>query len=114
MLTIVSFDGRFDLPQHLFTSLADSRAQRPDRCRRAEGKDIREVLGGKVPLRLHPAAGHESIRDADRCGVLEGDLRAVFIIRFQDRSRKDVEDIPAVFRPILPGQLIGCRFQLTC
>ena len=114
MLTIVSFDGHFDLPQHLLTALADGRAQHADCRRRAEGKDICEVIRGEVFIRLQPTAGHECTGDADRCGVLESGLRAVFIIRFRKRSRKDVADIPGMFRPVFSRKPIRCRFNLAC
>ena len=67
---IISYRN-FDLPQNLFIDLADRRAEGCYRARGVEIKDAEKILVFKVILRLHPAAGHEGVGDADRCGVSE-------------------------------------------
>ena len=79
---IISY-GDFDLPQNLFVDLADRRAECRHRARGVEIKDAEKILVFKVILRLHPAAGHEGVGDADRRGVFERHFDVVIIILLQ-------------------------------
>lgn len=79
---IISY-GNFDLPQNLFVDLADRRAEGCYRAGGVEIKDAEKILVLKVILRLHAAAGHEGVGDADRCGVFERHLDVVIIILLQ-------------------------------
>ena len=93
MFALIISYGDFDLPQNLFIDLADRRAEGCHRARGVEIKDAEKILVFKVILRLHPAAGHEGVGDADRRGVFERHLDVVIIILLQIGIRNDAEDV---------------------
>ena len=96
---IISY-GDFDLPQNLFVDLADRRAECRHRARGVEIKDAEKILVFKVILRLHPAAGHEGVGDADHRGVFERHLDVVIIILLQIGIRNDAENVTGMVAPV--------------
>lgn len=74
----------------------------------------------KEVFRLHAAAGHKGVGDADRCGFFEGCFFVVVIILLQIGIRNDAENIPPVIVPVFFGKegrnplklirkAVGCR-----
>ena len=108
---IISY-GNFDLPQNLFVDLADRRAEGCHRARGVEIKDAEKILVFKVILRLHPAAGHEGVGDADRSGVFERHLDVVIIILLQVRIRNDAEDVAGMVAPVFRSKLGSDALEL--
>lgn len=120
MLALIVFYRDFDLPQDLFADLAHRCAEGVCRVRGVEVEDAEEVLMLKEGFRLHAAAGHKGVGDADRCGFFEGCFFVVVIILLQIGIRNDAENIPPVIVPIFFGKerrnplklirkAIGCR-----
>ena len=114
MFALIISYGDFDLPQDLFADLADCRAKGRNRARGVEIEDTEEILMFKVMIRLHPAAGHEGVGDADRCGVFERHLDVVIIILFQKGIRNDVKNITPVVAPVFCRKLGGNGLKLLC
>ena len=83
MLALISLDGDFDLPQHLFAGLTDRRAEDADRLGGVEVKDGQEVLVGEDTGGVESAAAHQRVGGADRSGVFEHRSQVVFIIFFE-------------------------------
>ena len=108
---IISY-GDFDLPQNLFVDLADRRAECRHRARGVEIKDAEKILVFKVILRLHPAAGHEGVGDADRRGVFERHLDVVIIILLQIGIRNDAEDVAGMVAPVFRSKLRSDALEL--
>ena len=108
---IISY-GNFDLPQNLFVDLADRRAECRHRARGVEIKDAEKILVFKVILRLHPAAGHEGVGDADHRGVFERHLDVVIIILLQVRIRNDAEDVAGMVAPVFRSKLGSDALEL--
>ena len=120
MLALVVFYRDFDLPQHLFADLAHRCTEGIYRVRGVEVEDAEEIFVLKEGFRLHPAAGHKGVGDADRCGFFEGGFFVVVIILLQIGIRNDAENIPPVIVPVffgkegrnplkLIGKAVGCR-----
>ena len=105
MFALIISYGDFDLPQNLFVDLADRRAEGCYRARGVEIKDAEKILVLKVILRLHPAAGHEGVGDADHRGVFERHLDVVIIILLQIGIRNDAEDVAGMVAPVFRSKL---------
>lgn len=105
MFALIISYGDFDLPQNLFVDLADRRAEGCHRAGGVEIKDAEKVLVFKVILRLHPAAGHEGVGDADHRGVFERHLDVVIIILLQIGIRNDAEDVAGMVAPVFRSKL---------
>ena len=112
MFALIISYRNFDLPQNLFIDLADRRAEGCHRARGVEIKDAEKVLVFKVILRLHPAAGHEGVGDADRCGVFERHLDVVIIILLQIGIRNDAEDVAGMVAPVFRSKLRSDALEL--
>lgn len=108
---IISYRN-FDLPQNLFVDLADRRAEGCHRARGVEIKDAEKILVFKVILRLHPAAGHEGVGDADRRGVFERHLDVVIIILLQIGIRNDAENVAGMVAPVFRSKLGSDALEL--
>ena len=67
----------------------------------------------EVFLRGHPAAGQQGVGNAHGGGVTECRADVKLIIFLQKAAVNDVEDVPPVFVPILPGKLGGHPFKLV-
>jgi len=100
VLALVVFYRDLDLPQDLFADLAHRCAEGVYGIRGVEIEDAEEVLMLKEIFRLHAAAGHERVSDADRCGVFEGHFYVEFIILLQIGIRNDAENVPPVIVPV--------------
>ena len=112
MFALIISYGDFDLPQNLFIDLADRRAESRYRARGVEIKDAEKVLVLKVVLRLHAAAGHEGVGDADRRGVFERHLDVVIIILLQIGIRNDAEDVAGMVAPVFRSKLGSDALEL--
>ena len=66
----------------------------------------------KVVFRLHAAAGHKSVGDADGGGVSELRPDVELIILLQKTAVNDVEDVLPVFVPVFRRKLSGDLFKL--
>ena len=104
---LIILDGDFDLPQHLFTGIADGRTEGGDGLRRIKVKDVQKVLMLKVFAGVQPAAGHEQISGADGRRVSEGRAYVEIIVLLQKGVFKDAEVIPLIIVPMLTDKL--CR-----
>lgn len=107
-------DGDANLPQHLLIDLADCRSQRPDGSRSIKIKDRHEIFMVEVAFRLHPAAGHEGVGDADGSGVFELHFDVKLIIFLQKGIVNDIEKVPLMLRPIFIRQFPGHISELLC
>ena len=112
MLALVSLDGYFDLPQDLFTGLADRRSEDANRVCGVEVEDGLEVLVGEVVGGSKSAAAHHHVCRADGSGVLENSSQVVFIIFFEEGTVNDTEDVPSVLLPPAFDQISGNVLQL--
>ncbi len=99
-LAFIILDGDFDLPQHLFAGLADSRTQSGDGCRRIEIKNTEEILMRKVVLRLQAAAGQENVGGADCCRAPKGCFDVKVIELFQKGAFNEAEDVVLIVIPV--------------
>ena len=106
-LALIIFDGDFNLPQHLFAGLADGRTQSGDGCRRIEIKNTEEILVLKVALRLHAAAGQESVGGADCRRTPKGRFDVEVIVLFQKGAFHEAENVVLIIIPVFVHQLGG-------
>ncbi|MDO5296195.1 MAG: hypothetical protein Q4F00_06070 [bacterium] len=114
VLALIIFYRAFDLPQDLFADLAHRCSEGIYRVRGVEVEDAEEIFVLKEGFRLHAAAGHERVGNADRCGFFEGCFFVVVIILLQIGIRNDAENIPPVIVPVFFGQK-GCdALELLC
>ena len=67
----------------------------------------------KVVFRLHAAAGHKSVGDADGGGVSELRPDVELIILLQKTAVNDVEDVLPVIVPVFPRELGSDLFKLS-
>ena len=112
LFALVVFDGSLDLPQHLFAQLAHRCPQGSDGRRGVEVEDGHEVLMVQDFLRGEAAAGQQGVGHADGGGSAKLDADGIVIIRRQERSVNDVENVLPVVVPILGGQGRGDNLQL--
>ena len=87
--SFITFDGGFDVPQHLLTGVADERTQCGNGISGVEVKDTEEIFMLKVFAGVQTAAGHKGIGGADGGGIFECHPYIVVIILLKERICKD-------------------------
>ncbi len=112
MLALISFDGDFDLPQHLFAGFADRRAEDTHGGRGVKVEDGLEVLVGEVVGWVKSAAAHQHVGGADSSRVFENRSQVVFIIFFEERTVNDAAEVALMLVQPAFDQLPGDGLQL--
>ena len=112
MLALVSFDGNFDLPQHLFTGFADCCSEDTHGGGGVEIKDGLEIRVGEIVGGIKSTAAHQHIGGADSSGMFENSSQVVFIISFEKRTVNDAAEVPLVLLPPALDQFSGDGLQL--
>ena len=112
MLALISFDGDFDLPQHLFAGFADCCSEDTHGGRGVKVEDGLEVLVGEIVGGVKSAAAHQHIGGADRSRVFENRPQVVFIIFFEERTVNDTAEVALMLLQPVFDQLSGNGLQL--
>lgn len=109
-LTLILFDGDFNLPQNGFADLADSTAQSGNGFRGIEIQNRLKVLIVEGCFQATP--GHKGIGGADRSGVEKSHTFAIVMILLQVGTVNDAEDVLLMIQPVLGSQNRSDLIQL--
>ena len=111
-LALIVSNGCSNLPQHLLIDAAHRRSQRCRCIRRIEIEDAHKVFMLKVVVRVKPAAIQQGITDTDLRSVPKRHSDIEFIIFFEERILKDVENVPLVVIPVFLSKAFRQIFDL--